>query len=105
MRAIPKKLRDDMANDPFYKYCCVGVLCDTPCEGRIQFHHVWDYARRQINEKWAILPACEHHHDQVKRNRKVKENFERVSLKLAKDWELEKYPKKDWKQLIMYLIK
>lgn len=69
------------------------------CVGRVQWHHVWIYAGRQINEYWAILGACEFHHDRVKSNTQVRELFERRSLEIATDADLAKYPKKDWERL------
>ena len=74
-----------------------------PCEGRIQWHHVWIYAGTQINELWAILGACTKHHDMVKTNRGVKEAFERRSLELATEKDFDKYPNKAWHTLIKYL--
>lgn len=71
-----------------------------PCSGRIEWHHVWEYAGRQINEKWAIVGACHEHHEGVKRDRKVKDAFERHSLAMLTAEEASKYPKKNWKQII-----
>lgn len=63
MRKIPDELREDMANDPFYKSCCVA---NEYCRGKIEWHHNLIYAGRQVNEKWCILPVCHWHHEHEK---------------------------------------
>ncbi len=60
MTPIPPKLRAEMAEDPWYKKCCLAELGD--CGGRIEWHHVIIYAGKQLQEKWAIVPACHDHH-------------------------------------------
>lgn len=97
MRPIPLKMRDEMHNDPFYKKCCAVGL--GYCAGRVQWHHVWIYAGKQINEVWAIVPACERHHDQVQKEPKVRRFFEKLSLDRATFDDLVLYPKKDWEQI------
>lgn len=60
MRSIPPKLREEMANDPYYKIC---ARCDEGnCDGRITFEHALIFAGKQVNKKWAIIPICEFHH-------------------------------------------
>lgn len=102
MRPIPTKLRDEMTDDKFYKYCCLAGI--EYCAGRVQWHHVWIYAGTQINEKWAIVPACERHHDQVQNEPTIKREFERISLMRATDEDLKKYPRKDWDRIKRNLI-
>jgi len=60
MRPIPKKLRDEMADDPYYSMCAREV--DGGCSGRITWEHAIIYAGKQLNEKFAIIPLCEYHH-------------------------------------------
>ena len=69
------------------------------CSGRIQWHHPWIYAGKQINEPWAIVGACEGHHDEVTKDRAIKQAFETDSLMRATDEDLAKYPRKDWEQI------
>lgn len=90
MRKIPPKLREEMANDPYYLTC---ARLNITCKGRLTWEHAWIYAGRQINEKWAIIPLCEYHH--------LYEGFDkhenqRLALKRATPEDLAKYPKKDW---------
>lgn len=61
MRPIPPKLRNEMANDPYYKQCCISWDGHV-CEGRIEFHHNLIYAGKQVNAKSCILPICQSAH-------------------------------------------
>jgi hypothetical protein len=104
MRPIPKPLRNLLDRMPRMHLCEAKWLGFGDCNGRIEWHHVWTYgADGQINEHWSILGACSHHHEMVKQKKAVKELFERRSLEIATDAELQKYPRKDWKQLKKYL--
>lgn len=60
MRKIPIRLRDEMANDPYYQKC--ARRDEGNCGGRITWEHAIIHAGKQLNEKWAILPICEYHH-------------------------------------------
>lgn len=101
MRPIPLKLRKELAAEPYMQVCALHFLGG--CSRKIEWHHVWIYAGRQVNERWAILPACNFHHENVKKDRKIKELFEVLSLETASEADLEKYPRKDWKQIKKYL--
>ena len=96
---IPIKLRGQLADDPFIQKCCIFNL---DCRGGVTWHHPWIYAGRQIQEAFAILPACEYHHDK-QRGFNDKE-FKRISLQRATDEDLAKYPRKDWDLLKSYLL-
>lgn len=64
MRKIPPKLREEMADDPYYGKCSFRALehVTGPCGGCITWEHSIIYAGKQLNEKWAIIPLCEKHH-------------------------------------------
>lgn len=97
MNPIPPQIKEELSNDPRMLTC---VLLNTgECSGRVQWHHPWTYAGRQINEKWAIVPACEHHHGLVNGDTEVKKAFAIASLTLASDEDLAKYPKMNWTQI------
>jgi|SRR5882757_5610643 len=100
MRPIPKEMKEIMAADPFYKECCSR---NSTCKGRIEWHHVFIYAGRQINEPWAIIPLCKHHHDLVSSSSEFKEQCELISLKRASSSDFAKYPKRDWHYIKNYL--
>ena len=80
MRPIPPKLKEELNADPFMKLCCLcGVI-------KVQFHHAIEYKGSQLNERWAIVPACKECHDnrleelQLKAlNRATKEELARIS--------------------------
>ena len=102
MRLIPKKMREEIAQDPFMR-CCIYERDDAPnqnCQGRITFEHAFIYAGRQINEKWAIVPCCENHNSGPAM---VKSFNKFVALNRASEEDLAKYPKVDWVQLKKYL--
>ena len=63
MRAIPPKLKQELAGDPEYKLCLRElVLRDHLCGGRITWEHAIIYAGRQVNARWAIVPICAYAH-------------------------------------------
>lgn len=104
MTPIPTKIRNALAAMPRMKMCeMIWHPEFGACDGKIQWHHTFIYANNQVQEVWAILGGCDKHHDMVKKDRRVKEAFERRSLELATSEDLAKYPKKDWQQIIKYL--
>ena len=86
MRKIPKQLMEDMANDKFYKQCCITGRTDE----KIEWHHNLIYAGRQVNEKWCILPLLKSVHRDIV---KYKEACDWIMLNRATDEELERYSK------------
>ena len=101
MRPIPPKLRQELEKLPRMKMCAIAPVQHLyeRCGGRIEWHHVWTYAGRQINELWAIVGGCHKHHEMVKEQKAVKMSFEVASLLLADENSLKAYPKKDWAQI------
>jgi len=88
MRKIPQKLKDEIADDPFYKRCCItGVLAT---ETKVDWHHNLIFAGRQVSEKWCILPLAKEVHDNIV---KYKELCDWIMLNRATDEELQKYSK------------
>lgn len=61
-KPIPKKIREELEEDPFMQKCCLSDY--HICEGRIQWHHHLKFAGKRVNEKWCILPVCELAHKQ-----------------------------------------
>lgn len=91
MRPIPEKLRNELANDKFYKVC---ARYDNDCSGRITWEHAFLYAGRQVNERWAIIPLCWYHHLGEGLNKKINR---KIALSRASKEDLKKYPKNTWK--------
>lgn len=60
--AIPKKIKEQCANDPRYSKCALTGLLNHVCGGRVTWEHALIYAGKQIQEKWAIVPLCEKAH-------------------------------------------
>jgi hypothetical protein len=94
MRPIPMQSRNEMSKDPFMQKCCLPG----PHGGRIEFHHPFIYAGRQIVDRWATVPACEGHHILAKSDSDIKDGFKRVALSRATDEDLMKYNKFNWTQ-------
>lgn len=87
MRKIPEKNKDIMRIDPFMSICCVGGCIELP-----QWHHPWIYARKQIVDIWATVPACPLHHNSTEWT----DYFKWVSLNRATAEDLALYYKKNW---------
>lgn len=87
-----------MSEDIFMDSCGIP---DEHCGGRIEWHHVWIYAGRQINEKWAILPLCGFHHSRAEVE-SYKSKICALSLSRASKEDFDKYPRADWKQRIKF---
>lgn len=98
MRPIPLRLREQIAEDPYFTVC---ARKNSQCSGRITIEHVWIYQGTQINELWAFLPLCWYHH--LGKGIDKREN-EKLSLQRATDDELSKYPRRDWAQVRKSLI-
>ena len=97
MAKIPEELREEMASDPYYTKC--ARASEHNCQGRITWEHPWQYAGKQIQEKWAIIPICEFHHAVGKfqdGGDLNKQENQKIALMRATPADLKKYPKKDW---------
>lgn len=94
MRSIPKKLRDELSEDPFMSRCVYG------CAGKPEWEHVWIYQGRQINERFSLIPVCTYHHRGAGLDKRYNEY---VSLQRATPEELAKYPRVNWEQKKKYL--
>jgi hypothetical protein len=101
MRPIPPKMRQELEKLPRMKACTLSRLQSVygHCEGKLDWHHVWIYAGRQINELWAILAGCQRHHRMVDSDAAIRASFQTASLALATDEDLAKYPRANWPQL------
>lgn len=97
---MPQKLKDELAVLPRMKLC--ARRSEGNCEGRITWEHALIYASKQVQESFAIIPLCVYHHLGKGLN---KELNVALALSQATDWDLQRYPKSDWKQKRKYLLK
>lgn len=89
MNNIPRKLRDDMANDDYYRLCCLAADGMCIVERKIEWHHVLIVAGRQLQKKFAIVPACDGYHHRFAARKDICDRFLRVALNRANASELE----------------
>lgn len=61
MRPIPKQLRNDLSNDPFYKQCAITGKKNE----KIDWHHNLIFGGSQVNERFAIIPLLKSVHDKI----------------------------------------
>ena len=87
MSKIPKELLEEILADPYYQVC---ARKSSECGGRLTFEHAIIYAGKQVQEKWAIIPLCWHHH----LGEGLKKNINQaIAYSRATDEDLEQYPK------------
>lgn len=96
MRPIPLKLRKQIANNPFYKKCCITRSLNVSLE------HCWIYNGKQINELWAIVPL-DRELNTSHPPKDIKDKCRLISLRRATKEDLAKYPKFNWEQELNYL--
>lgn len=107
-KPIPKKMREEMANDVYYCQCArYDALHDHECmadpmTGKlIEWEHALTYRGSKLNEIFAIVPICWWAH---RGPGMVKEINEWLALNRISDEELEaKYQRTNWVQKKRYL--
>lgn len=96
MSKIPKKVKEQLLSDPFYRECSLKGIAGHICGGRITFEHTLIYCGKQVQEKWAIIPLCERGHavgSFQDAGTLDKERNVWVALNLATTEQLEAFPK------------
>lgn len=105
MHKTNKKVFDEIAKErPFCERA--ALLHDHVCDGRSTMEHVFTYAGRQINDKWAIIRLCELTHSVGKfaLDGILDKNINQwIALGHATDADLKKYPRINWKILTQFL--
>lgn len=67
MRAIPERLKQELASDPFYSKCCITGSASE----KIDWHHNLMFGGSQINEKFCILPLAKSVHDKISKYKDI----------------------------------
>ena len=88
MRKMPLSLRKELQRDPFYQKCCITGYSNKFV--KIDFHHNFIFAGRQVNEKWCILPLGSLVHIHIVQ---FKEQCDWIMLNRADEETLKKYSK------------
>ncbi len=78
MNKIPPKLRKQLADDPFYRRCCITGEASKSWD-RIQWHHNMTFAGKQVQARFAILPVLKSVHERAN-NKQVREKLDWVML-------------------------
>ena len=91
MNSIPRKLRIELAADPYYKKC---ARADVECSGRITFEHAFTYAGKQIQERWAIIPLCVFHHLGEGLDKTINKE---IAMSRATEKDRKEYPRLLWR--------
>lgn len=86
MRKIPDELRKEMSEDPYYTKCCITGWTHE----KIDWHHNLQFAGRQVNEKWAILPLATSIHAKI---HLYKKQCDEIMVSRATEDELRPYCK------------
>ena len=95
MNKIPKKLKDTISLDPFYKRCCLTGEKGTRSDP-IQWHHNMIFAGKQVQARFAILPVLESIH-KIANRKDIKERLDWVMVNRMSDEDLWLYGKGvDW---------
>lgn len=93
---IPKKDRERMAGDPFYKTCALRGIHNHICAGRITWEHALTFGGKKIQRPWAIIPLCAKGHgvDEWQDAGTMNKSMNRwVAVNLATNEELEEVSK------------
>ncbi len=102
MRPIPKKDKAVLQD--------LDQKCAKCGSNKVEWHHPFIYAGKQITDWWATVFACKNCHAKAtphnnKYNLETREFFEYLVLKQNLVKIMMKYPKKAWNQLFLYLNK
>jgi len=107
MNKIPIKLRKELEKDQYYKKCCLTGFS----RFKIDWHHCFTFAGRQINEKWNIIPVWDKIHssqgrpDSIHNCVKTREMAQLVALKRATPDVFKRYSKANFDKLLIRLTK
>ncbi len=100
MRPISARVHRLIDASPYHKRCARAA--GGGCSGRLTMEHALLFAGQQVDEAWAIVPLCWHHHLGPGLDKRLNEL---LALRRATPEDLAKYPKARgrWEQLRKYL--
>ena len=90
---IPAKMRDEMAQDPFYRKCCI-----TGSSLNIEWHHALLFRGKRVNAIFCIVPLTKEIHRQ---EAKYKEQIDHVVWSRASEEEIRQFSKAENKALLL----
>ena len=114
---MPSNLLQFFRENKQYHLCWLtGKKGDQTLQGKLELHHAFTYAGREIQEFWAIMPVLHRKHqrdgdkDSIHNSDVTKKYVQWILLSnyLKEGYSLdaiqEKYPKKDWKEIYQVLV-
>lgn len=97
---ISNTVKNQLASNPFYSECCIA---DEKCSsGKIDWHHNFRKAGKNLSLPCCLLPLCVYHHSIEKRT-DVKEKLDWIMLSRMTSEEKELYLSSEWLQREKYL--
>ena len=103
MRPISKQTKEQLANDPFMKVCCLSGKTAMMCTGTIEWHHNLIFTGKQSDEPETILPLCKGHHYAAD-IKDIKELLDLIMLKRMSDKQIDIFSKAiNYRQRLKYL--
>lgn len=101
MRYIPPALLAEILEDPWFAVCCVSGK--TRQQEKIELHHNFIFASKQVNAKKFILPLSKSVHDRAN-NKEMKERLDWIMLSRMTEEEIKEISKAvDYGQRFKYL--
>lgn len=107
---IPRRVKKELEQDEWMTRCCYKHCSSN----NVEWHHVFTYQGKQIQEVFNIVPVCKRHHDQATPHKngykqEVREYFEWVALQRMNGDMMSKYSKFNdlttWKIRLNYLAR
>jgi len=92
MKPISLSVKRAILKDDFYKACC-RCGADT-----VEWHHALQYGGSQLNEKFAIVPACHACHLAVDTTPDAKDYFKFVAISRMPGDKKMRYERYNWNQ-------
>lgn len=59
---IPKKLREELRRDPYYRHCALEGLHGHECAGRVTWEHALTFEGKKVQMRFCLVPLCEKAH-------------------------------------------
>lgn len=89
MNNLPEHLKNYMRCDPFYEQCCLTGWNHE----KIDWHHHLQFAGKQVQESFCIIPLAKSLHDNIRSDQLIKDLCDWIVWNRATDEQIKKYSK------------